>query len=60
MDKVTQQVAANAEEGSAASEELSGQAATLLTMVAGLEALVSGNEGSEGRRRSSPALLPRF
>jgi methyl-accepting chemotaxis protein len=60
MDKVTQQVAANAEEGSAAAEELSGQAANLLEMVEGLEVLVRGGNGGRpaGRGRSAPWRLP--
>jgi methyl-accepting chemotaxis protein len=42
MDKVTQQNAANAEESASASEELSGQAASMNDIVAELVALVGG------------------
>jgi methyl-accepting chemotaxis protein len=42
MDKVTQQVAANAEESASASEELSAQAETMRAMVQDLVALVGG------------------
>ncbi|MBI4800223.1 MAG: hypothetical protein HY794_16150, partial [Desulfarculus sp.] len=45
MDKVTQQVAANAEESAASSEELSGQSQTLSEMVGDLARLVDGGNG---------------
>jgi methyl-accepting chemotaxis protein len=45
MDKVTQQVASNAEESAAASEELSSQAETMNGMVGALAALVYGANG---------------
>ncbi|MBI5521454.1 MAG: methyl-accepting chemotaxis protein [Desulfarculus sp.] len=58
MDKVTQQVAANAEESAASSEELSGQSQTLKDMVGDLAHLVDGGNGHRplaqaalGRRR---------
>jgi methyl-accepting chemotaxis protein len=46
MDKVTQQVAANAEESAASSEELSSQSLTLADMVGGLAHLVDGGNGA--------------
>ncbi len=45
IDTVTQSNAANAEEGAAASEELSAQTAMLKDIVADLAALVDGNDG---------------
>jgi len=49
MEKVTQTTAATAEESAAASEELNAQAEEALTVVATLEALVSGSAATEGR-----------
>lgn len=48
MDKVTQQVAANAEESAAASEELSAQAGTMQGFVGDLSAMVGGNKNGNG------------
>ena len=50
MDKVTQQVAANAEESAASSEEMAGQAVALQEMVLELTALVSGVQNLERQR----------
>jgi methyl-accepting chemotaxis protein len=62
MDKVTQQVAANAEESAASSEEMAGQAVALQEMVHELTALVNGVQKSERRQiaaqSAEPALLP--
>jgi methyl-accepting chemotaxis protein len=55
MDKVTQQVAANAEESAASSEELSSQSLTLMDMVGGLAHLVDGGNGPAGPAIKRPA-----
>jgi len=59
MDKVIQQVAANAEETAASSEELSAQAETLQSFVAQLSRVIDGSAsatrnlpGSQGSRRN--------
>ena len=60
MDKVTQGVAANAEESAAASEELNAQATTMKEIVNGLTALIHG-QGGEGAPHASddhPAGMP--
>ena len=46
MDKVTQAVSANAEEGAASSEELSAQAEALKGMVGQLDRIVGGSNGN--------------
>ncbi|MCB2186769.1 MAG: methyl-accepting chemotaxis protein [Deltaproteobacteria bacterium] len=51
MDKVTQQVAANAEESAASAEELSAQASTMQGFVDDLVGLV-GSRGSDGFKKS--------
>ncbi len=51
MDKITQQVAANAEEAAAASEELSAQSVELKAMVARLASVVEGGNGSAHKAR---------
>jgi methyl-accepting chemotaxis protein/methyl-accepting chemotaxis protein-1 (serine sensor receptor) len=57
MDTVTQTTAANAEEGAAAAEELNAQSEALKGVVAQLNQLVGGGEGSVRIRR--PAGPPR-
>jgi methyl-accepting chemotaxis protein len=56
MDKVTQQVAANAEESAASSEELSAQSRTLEEIVSELACLVDGN----GAQRPAAGRSRRF
>ena len=61
MDNVTQKNAANAEESASASEELSGQAETMKSVVGQLRALVGGNardvsRGTPGGRYSRAQL----
>jgi methyl-accepting chemotaxis protein len=52
VDKVTQEIAANAEESAAASEELNAQAETMRGVVADLSVLVGANSGhASGNRR---------
>jgi methyl-accepting chemotaxis protein len=46
MDKVTQQVASNAEESASASEELSAQAAAMQDVVADMVALIGTQNGN--------------
>jgi methyl-accepting chemotaxis protein len=53
MDRVTQQVAANAEETAASSEELSAQAETLNEMVQELRAMVDGSRSNGTKRFKS-------
>jgi methyl-accepting chemotaxis protein len=48
MDKVTQQVASNAEESASASEELSAQSQQLMSVVGDLISLVGGSQGNNG------------
>lgn len=52
MEQVTQQSAANAEEGAAAAEELTAQAATLMDVVKHLSAMVGGAGIQSGTRKS--------
>ena len=56
MDKVTQAVAANAEESAAASQELSGQASTMRGYVTSLDQLVGGNHQA---RQDNSKKLPK-
>ena len=62
MDRVTHQVAANAEQSAAASEELSAQAGTMLDMVQDLAMLVNGDRlkdgGPSGRKAPAEPLPP--
>ena len=65
MDKVTQQVAANAEESAASSEEMNAQAINLNDMVQELRAMVDGSGNGNGKkprrikaRKSQPKALP--
>jgi methyl-accepting chemotaxis protein len=62
MDRVTQQVAANAEESAASSEEMAGQAIALQEMVQELTVLVNGVQKMERRQIAAsseePHLLP--
>jgi methyl-accepting chemotaxis protein len=62
MDQVTQQVAANAEESAASSEEMAGQALALQDMVNELTAMVSGVQKMErsqiAAQPEGPPLLP--
>lgn len=56
MDKITQSNAANAEQTAAASEEMSAQAQSLLELVARLNSVITGSNGSNGSgaRTSAP------
>jgi methyl-accepting chemotaxis protein len=60
MDQVTQQVASNAEESAAASEEMAGQAMALQEMVNELSALVNGVQKMERRRVEDESKTPRL
>ncbi len=53
MEMVTQSTAATAEESAAASEELSAHAATAMTLVGELSALVTGRRAAESVVRAS-------
>ncbi|MCP4576687.1 MAG: methyl-accepting chemotaxis protein, partial [Deltaproteobacteria bacterium] len=55
MDKVVQQVAANAEESASASEEMSAQSLEMKTMVGDLSTLVSGKSGAVDAKTPSVA-----
>jgi ABC-type transporter Mla subunit MlaD len=55
MEQVTQQIAANAEESAAASEQLNAQADSLHVIVGELQTLVSGTSG--GRHPRTPLNL---
>jgi methyl-accepting chemotaxis protein/methyl-accepting chemotaxis protein-1 (serine sensor receptor) len=57
MEKVTQGTAATAEESSAASEELNGQATATLTLVSGLSSMV-GDVATAPAPRPMPRTLP--
>lgn len=58
MDKVTQSIAANAEESAAAAEELNTQAATLRDAVGELQKLVDGKTAAPTAARLTPAARP--
>jgi methyl-accepting chemotaxis protein len=58
MDKVTQQVAANAEESASASEELASQAKTMTAIVGELAAMVGG-AATRGAVRPTPTVALR-
>ncbi|MBK9305102.1 MAG: hypothetical protein IPM94_14845 [bacterium] len=62
MDRVVQNNAAGAEESAAASQELAGQAAHLLSLVAELERVLTGQESRSANRREVPrrAAAPAF
>jgi len=53
MDKVVQQVAANAEESASTSEEMSAQAEQMKHFVGDLKSLIGGEDGTPGRRDST-------
>ncbi len=50
MDKVTQQVAANAEESASASEEMNAQAEQMKVLVGDLMVMIGGNDSKIGSR----------
>ncbi|MFH1057414.1 MAG: methyl-accepting chemotaxis protein [Pseudomonadota bacterium] len=60
MDKVTQQVAANAEQSAAASEEMASQAASLSAMVHALSDLVFGGRRGNGNGNGQSAQAPKL
>lgn len=59
MDKVTQLTAANAEESTSASEELTAQAEQMKGYVSDLEAVIGGQGCGSGSRGQQPAPIRR-